>query len=252
LLAWDDVPGGNQTSRYGVKFQSHMYPAFNTAMHNTATIAHILAGSPAGGSWIVMMGELKTDDKNGTAWPADPGPFLQLAPHRAGDAWNNTSGYGSGSSFPPFNSIGPSVGFGAMLGWWHHTNTSWHPTSATTAFGEVNAATWPAANTHMRSDLTRYSMKASFWIVYWVSTPGNPHPRLVMREIECNNMKTKYYGWQRAGSVGFKVAGNNSGISAGEGPGSDANGRMRLGEPVRLSPEQAKQFDRLRNNQMQN
>ncbi len=217
VLSWDETTG-TLGSRYGVKFDANAVTGLHSAMHNTAAMAAIMNLTPTN-SWLVMMGDLRTDNKDAGTWPADPGGFASTVPNRSVDAWNNAGGYNG------FSTIA-----NGWLGIWAAFNTTSHSTTSM-SFGQSSMNF--IAPPHMRGDLTRYTMKTSLWLWYRVGQVW------YQREVLCNNVPRKYFGWQRGGAPGQKVSTPSIITESSE----SVEKGMRLGTPIRLTPEQIKQAE---------
>ena len=160
----DDTSDPNP-STYGLKFNTsnpNYTTVFQPAMNNTATLAGILSPAGVNNGWLVVFGEMKTDNDDLQAFDSTTTP--------ASNFWNaaptTTSVANHVVYADPVLNVLPSAG-------WAWT-------------GAFNDGSLLAG--HMARNGTRYAVKFRFW--HWYKVGG----KWYQEEVLCNNSKDHYLG----------------------------------------------------------
>jgi hypothetical protein len=200
----DDISDPDPAT-YGLKFNTanpNYATVLQPAMNNTATLAGILSPAGVNNGWLLVTGEMKTDNDDFQA-------FDGSSPTPASDFWNAPT---TTTSLPlqlvyadPVLNVNPAVG-------WAWT-------------GAFNDGSLGAG--HMARNGTRYAIKFSFWHYYRVNDTW------YVEQVLCNNSKDHYLGRIKS-DVTAKIGQGGSGaasVAIADQGASPANART-----IKLSP----------------
>lgn len=181
MFGKDSMPGGNFGSNYGITFNPTA--AFSAAMNNTSFIANVTGGVSPGLSWLLLVGELRTDNV--------PLGTPMLTSGNLPTLWNIFTPLGGTQNLAMWDSPAANV-----------LNVNW---------GGFNPFVYRYAGPvlgapHMRADGTRYILKLSYVMAY-----QDPTGHWQFRQIECNNARVRY--------VGFTINSAATRASGGTGAG---------------------------------
>ena len=160
----DDTSDSNPAT-YGLKFNvanPSYATVFQPAMNNTATMAGILSPAGVNNGWLLVIGEMKTDNDDLQAFDSSTTP--------ASNFWNAAPTTTSVATHlvyaDPVSNVNPAAGF------------AW-----TGAFNDGSLLSG-----HMARNGTRYAIKFKFWHYYQVGREW------YAEEVLCNNSKDHYLG----------------------------------------------------------